>query len=260
MVDCYQQGVGIESAPLRDEVILFHPSSNKFCVLNRTSSFIWSELKSPRAVRRSSSDWARASAEWISIRHVPMWIRARRDRGSSAVRDTSHHGDERRGSAEGLPDDGGGNQCRRLLVDARRRKQELSAPPVGPYATPLRRLTKTSPRILSRGTRSRNVQMGSYTAPETKMVRGVAFRRDPAREERFSRRPSPQGHGERDRHVRPVAQAAHPHAHAQRDAKPRDRGAMHRRLPRHRVGTEDGAGSAVLGRNPAHADALQPPA
>jgi hypothetical protein len=47
MVDRYQQGVGIESAPLRDEVILFHPSSNKFCVLNRTSSFIWSELQKP---------------------------------------------------------------------------------------------------------------------------------------------------------------------------------------------------------------------
>ncbi|HEU5296832.1 MAG TPA: PqqD family protein [Burkholderiaceae bacterium] len=47
MVDRYQQSVGIESAPLRDEVILFHSSSNKFCVLNRTSSFIWSELKQP---------------------------------------------------------------------------------------------------------------------------------------------------------------------------------------------------------------------
>lgn len=47
MVDRYQQSVGIESAPLRDEVILFHSSSNKFCVLNRTSSFIWSELKEP---------------------------------------------------------------------------------------------------------------------------------------------------------------------------------------------------------------------
>jgi hypothetical protein len=47
MVDRYQQSVGIEFAPLRDEVILFHSSSNKFCVLNRTSSFIWSELKQP---------------------------------------------------------------------------------------------------------------------------------------------------------------------------------------------------------------------
>lgn len=47
MVDRYQQSVDIEFAPLRDEVILFHSPSNKFCVLNRTSSFIWSELKQP---------------------------------------------------------------------------------------------------------------------------------------------------------------------------------------------------------------------
>jgi hypothetical protein len=47
MIDRFQQSAGIESAPLRDEVILFHSSSNKFCVLNRTSSFIWSELKQP---------------------------------------------------------------------------------------------------------------------------------------------------------------------------------------------------------------------
>lgn len=47
MVDRFQQSAGIEAAPLRDEVILFHSSSNKFCVLNRTSSFIWSELSKP---------------------------------------------------------------------------------------------------------------------------------------------------------------------------------------------------------------------
>jgi hypothetical protein len=47
MAQRYQQGVGIESAPLQDEVILFLASSNRFCVLNRTCSFIWSELKQP---------------------------------------------------------------------------------------------------------------------------------------------------------------------------------------------------------------------
>ncbi|HXD07693.1 MAG TPA: PqqD family protein [Burkholderiaceae bacterium] len=47
MLERYQQSSGIEFAPLQDEVILFHASSNKFCVLNRTSSFIWSELKQP---------------------------------------------------------------------------------------------------------------------------------------------------------------------------------------------------------------------
>jgi hypothetical protein len=47
MLERYQQSPGIEFAPLQDEVILFHSPSNKFCVLNRTSSFIWSELKQP---------------------------------------------------------------------------------------------------------------------------------------------------------------------------------------------------------------------
>ena len=47
MLARYQQSPGIEFAPLQDEVILFHSPSNKFCVLNRTSSFIWSELKQP---------------------------------------------------------------------------------------------------------------------------------------------------------------------------------------------------------------------
>jgi hypothetical protein len=47
MLARYQQNPGIEFAPLQDEVILFHSPSNKFCVLNRTSSFIWSELKQP---------------------------------------------------------------------------------------------------------------------------------------------------------------------------------------------------------------------
>jgi hypothetical protein len=47
MLARYQQSPGIEFAPLQDEVILFHSASNKFCVLNRTSSFIWSELRQP---------------------------------------------------------------------------------------------------------------------------------------------------------------------------------------------------------------------
>jgi len=47
MLARYQQSPGIEFAPLQDEVILFHAPSNKFCVLNRTSSFIWAELEQP---------------------------------------------------------------------------------------------------------------------------------------------------------------------------------------------------------------------
>src|SRR5262249_44507249 len=41
----FRQNARVEFAPLQDEVILFHAPSNKFCVLNRTSSFIWAQLK-----------------------------------------------------------------------------------------------------------------------------------------------------------------------------------------------------------------------
>ena len=47
MESSFRRNVGIEAAPLQDEVILFHAPSNNFCVLNRTSSFIWSQLAEP---------------------------------------------------------------------------------------------------------------------------------------------------------------------------------------------------------------------
>ena len=42
-----QQNAAVEAAPLQQETILFHPRLNRFCILNRTSSFIWSCLRSP---------------------------------------------------------------------------------------------------------------------------------------------------------------------------------------------------------------------
>jgi hypothetical protein len=42
-----QQNSTVEAAPLQQEIILFHPQSNRFCILNRTSSFIWNRIKSP---------------------------------------------------------------------------------------------------------------------------------------------------------------------------------------------------------------------
>ena len=76
MVDRYQQCVGVESAPLRDEVILFHASSNKFCVLNRTSSFIWSELQKPATGAEIAERYERdLRGSGVSIRHVLMSIR-----------------------------------------------------------------------------------------------------------------------------------------------------------------------------------------
>jgi hypothetical protein len=42
-----QQSTEVEAAPLQHEMLLFHPKSNRFCILNRTSSFIWNTIKSP---------------------------------------------------------------------------------------------------------------------------------------------------------------------------------------------------------------------
>lgn len=47
MIARFQRSPDIESAPLQDEVILFHAPSKKFCVLNGTASFMWSQLNEP---------------------------------------------------------------------------------------------------------------------------------------------------------------------------------------------------------------------
>lgn len=43
----YRRSPTIEMAPLQDETILFDPQKNQFCLLNRTASFIWSQLATP---------------------------------------------------------------------------------------------------------------------------------------------------------------------------------------------------------------------
>ena len=44
MTTAYVRNASIEMAPLQDETILFDPDQNRFCVLNRTASFIWNQL------------------------------------------------------------------------------------------------------------------------------------------------------------------------------------------------------------------------
>lgn len=51
----YQQNSGIETAPLQDEVILFHSATGKFFILNSTSSFIWSALQEPSTPKQISA-------------------------------------------------------------------------------------------------------------------------------------------------------------------------------------------------------------
>jgi hypothetical protein len=43
----YRRSPTIEMAPLQDETILFDPQKNRFCLLNRTASFIWHQLATP---------------------------------------------------------------------------------------------------------------------------------------------------------------------------------------------------------------------
>jgi Coenzyme PQQ synthesis protein D (PqqD) len=42
-----QQNTAVEGAPLQKQTILFHSQSNRFCILNSTSTFIWNCIKSP---------------------------------------------------------------------------------------------------------------------------------------------------------------------------------------------------------------------
>lgn len=44
----FQKNPKVEAAPLNEEAILFDPTSSKFFMLNRTSSFIWEHLSAPK--------------------------------------------------------------------------------------------------------------------------------------------------------------------------------------------------------------------
>jgi hypothetical protein len=39
----------VEVAPLHNEVVLFDPQANRFCLLNATASFLWAEIEAPRS-------------------------------------------------------------------------------------------------------------------------------------------------------------------------------------------------------------------
>lgn len=68
-MELFRRNAAIEKAPLQHEAILFHPGQNRFCVLNRTSSFIWELLERPaspeeiaRALTSSFSDVSESQA------------------------------------------------------------------------------------------------------------------------------------------------------------------------------------------------------
>jgi hypothetical protein len=47
LTELFRQNATVETAPLQDEIILFNPQQNKFCMLNKSASFIWTKLKTP---------------------------------------------------------------------------------------------------------------------------------------------------------------------------------------------------------------------
>ena len=45
----FRRHPAVEASPLNDEMMLFHPSTGKFCLLNNTSTAIWSQLDESRS-------------------------------------------------------------------------------------------------------------------------------------------------------------------------------------------------------------------
>jgi hypothetical protein len=46
----YRRMAGVESAPLNEEEILFHPETQKFVMLNETGRFMWTQLAEPQSL------------------------------------------------------------------------------------------------------------------------------------------------------------------------------------------------------------------
>lgn len=44
----YRRHPAVETAPLQQETILYHPGPNRFCLLNTTAAFLWEHLAEPR--------------------------------------------------------------------------------------------------------------------------------------------------------------------------------------------------------------------
>ena len=65
MTELYLQNSSVEAAALQEETILFDSKQNKFCMLNRTASFIWACLRSPASAEQVAAG-LRAQFEGVS--------------------------------------------------------------------------------------------------------------------------------------------------------------------------------------------------
>jgi len=52
----FRRSSTIEAAPLQEETILLNPAINKFCLLNRTASFLWARLESPATAEQLAAE------------------------------------------------------------------------------------------------------------------------------------------------------------------------------------------------------------
>jgi hypothetical protein len=43
----YRRSPSVEVAPLQQELILYHPGANRFCLLNATAALVWERLAEP---------------------------------------------------------------------------------------------------------------------------------------------------------------------------------------------------------------------
>jgi hypothetical protein len=59
----FRQNTAVETAPLQQEAVLFHPGANRFCILNRTSAFIWNRLSTPASAQQIATELSASFAE-----------------------------------------------------------------------------------------------------------------------------------------------------------------------------------------------------
>jgi hypothetical protein len=62
MSQVFQRNEAMEAAPLDEEVIIFDPTTSRFFLLNRTSTFLWDRLASPTTAETLASEIDRSFA------------------------------------------------------------------------------------------------------------------------------------------------------------------------------------------------------
>jgi len=63
MSERYQRVSDVEIAPMQDETILYHPTTQQFCVLNGTAAFLWERLGTPTTAEALAASVAEGFAD-----------------------------------------------------------------------------------------------------------------------------------------------------------------------------------------------------